>query len=828
MGANMAENHPVGFRFVMKAKTQGATVIHIDPRFSRTSAMADMHVPLRPGSDMVFLGALVHYVINSERWNSDPFFKEYVSHFTNAAVLINPEFKDTEDLDGLFSGYIPEERRYDTKSWTFAGQEPPQTQSGPEQSAEPRTQLVGQHGGEEQRDETLQDPFCVFQLVKRHFARYTPDMVERLCGLPQELFINVAETLLANSGRERTSAFCYAVAWTQHTTGTQIISCCALLQLLLGNIGRPGGGILALRGHATIQGSTDIPTLYNLLPGYLSMPNAMEEKHATLGGFLEQERPQKGAWYSMDKYLISLLKAYYGETATPANDYAYELMPKIGGDYSFQPMLTMMRDGKLKGLFCMGQNPAVGGINSVLGRKALGSLDWLVVRDIHEIETAAFWYDAPEVKNGEVRPEEIGTEIFVLPAAVAAEKDGSYTNTQRLVQWHDKAVEPPGECRSEAWFVYHLGKRLKELYAEDDSVRGQQIRAITWDYGAVGIHNEPDLDQVVREINGYTTADGKTVKDATALQADGSTACGCWIYSGIIAEDGTNRSRNRRGDDKAALEWGFAWPANRRLLYNRASADAAGKPWSERKKWIWWDEDQGTWTGYDIPDFPATKRPDYVPPPDAKGLDAHAGDSPFVNMADGKGWLFAPSLKDGPLPTHYEPWETPVPNLIYPEQPRSPTAKLHNRPDNRYQEIGDPRFPYVITTYRLTEHLTAGGMSRWVPWLAELQPHGFVEISPELAGDLGVNNGDWVTITTLRGEIESRALVTERVQPLTIDGHTLHHIGMPWHFGFGGIATGGIANDLSALVEDPNSLIHEAKSFTCGLRRSDAPKQDAP
>jgi formate dehydrogenase major subunit len=821
MGANMAENHPVGFRFVLQAKERGATVIHIDPRFSRTSALADMHVPLRAGSDLIFLGALVNYVLHSARWHDDPFFREYVTHYTNASVLISPDFKDTEDLGGLFGGYNAEERRYDSTSWQYAGNEGEQgqPQAGHEQDSEARTQIVGQHGGPEQRDLTLEHPNCVFQLVKRHFARYTPELVEQSCGVPQALFITVAEALLANSGRERTSAFAYAVAWTQHTTGTQIISCCALLQLLLGNIGRPGGGILALRGHATIQGSTDIPTLYNLLPGYISMPNATERKHATLAGYLAQERPAKGAWHDLDNYLVSLLKAYYGDAATAANDYAYELLPKISGDYSFQPMLLMMRDGTMKGLFCMGQNPAVGGMNAVLGRKALGNLDWLVVRDIHEIETAAFWYDAPEVRNGTVRPDQIKTEIFLLPAAVAAEKDGSYTNTQRLVQWHDQAVEPTGDCRSEAWFVYHLGKRLKELYAQDESIRGQQIRAISWEYGAVGAHNEPDLERVVKEINGYGVADGQPVEHMGALRADGSTACGCWIYSGIMAPDGTNRARNRQGDDKASLGWGWAWPANRRILYNRASADPQGKPWSERKKWVWWDEAQGQWTGYDVPDFPVTKRPDYLPPPDATGLAAHAGDAPFVNMADGKGWLFAPTLKDGPLPTHYEPWETPVPNLLYPQQPRSPVAKLHPRPDNPYHAVGDARFPHVFTTYRLTEHLTAGGMSRWVPWLAELQPQGFVEISPELAREIGVANGDWVTLTTERGAIEARALVTERMQPLVVHGHTLHHIGMPWHFGFGGLAQGAIANDLSTLIEDPNSLIHEAKSFTCNIHR---------
>jgi formate dehydrogenase major subunit len=838
MGSNMAENHPVGFRFAMKAKQRGGTLIHVDPRFTRTSAMADVHVPIRAGSDIAFLGAIINYVINSERWNSDPFFKEYLTHYTNAPVIINENFKDTEDLGGIFSGYDPEARQYDFSTWRFAGQEeypsaagdpsstPPglsaeesQEKGQQAQTAEPRTEQVGRLPEVWRTDPTLQDPMCVFQILKRHYARYTPEMVERICGVPRDLFLRVAEALINNSGRDRTSVFCYAVAWTQHTTGTQMISCCALLQLLLGNIGRPGGGIMALRGHATIQGSTDIPTLYNLLPGYLPMPSSVK-KHGSLNEYLEAEALDRGWWFNTPKYMVSLLKAWYGDAATPENDFAYDLLPKIEADYSLLNMLMMMKDGIMKGLFLMGENPAVGGQNAVLGRQGLANLDWLVVRDIVEIESAAFWYDAPEVRRGEVRPQDIKTEIFLLPASLTGEKEGSYTNTQRLVQWHDKAVDPPGECRSESWFVYYLGKRLKELYKDDDSPRGRQIKALTWDYPTIGETEEPDLDAVVKEINGYTIADGRLVKDFTVLKDDGSTACGCWIYSGIMPEEGKNLSKNRNGDDKAALGWGFAWPANRRILYNRASADPQGRPWSERKKWVWWDEEQGRWTGYDVPDFAATKRPDYQPPEGAKGIDAHAGDSPFIMMADGKGWLFAASgLRDGPLPTHYEPWESPVDNPLYPDHTRSPAAIYFDRPDNQYHEIGDPRFPYVITTYRLTEHLTAGGMSRFVPWLAELQPGGFIEISPELAAELGINNGDWVTLSTLRGEAETRALVTLRLQPLQLDGKTFHQIGMPWHFGFSGLAKGGVANDLSALVEDPNSRIHEGKSFTCNLRK---------
>ncbi len=817
MGSNMAENHPVGFRFVMQAKERGATVIHVDPRFARTSAMADVHVPLRAGSDMVFLGALVNYVVNDARWKTDPFFREYVTHYTNAPLIVGDDFRDTEDLAGVFSGYDPAEQRYNTESWRFPAAvdaDAPHVH----QDAQEREGGAGAGHPQEPLDPTLEDPRCVFQIIRRHYGRYTPEMVERACGVSRDLFLEVAETILNASGRDRTTSFVYSVAWTQHTTGTQMIGACALLQLLLGNIGRPGGGILAARGHATIQGSTDIPTLYNLLPGYMPMPTL--PGHESLGAYLGAERLQAGLWYNLPSYLISLLKAWYGDAATAANDWAFDLLPKIAGDFSFEAMIPLMRDRVIKGLFCMGMNPAVGGQNAVLARRALGTLDWLVVRDVMEIESASFWFDAPEVHKGEVRPQDIGTEIFLLPAAVTPEKDGSYTNTQRLVQWHEKAVEPPGDCRSEAWFVYKLGHRLRELYAGDDSPRGRQIRAITWDYGAVGPMGEPDVEQVEKEINGYAVADGKPLPHYDQLRDDGSTAAGCWIYTGIMPAEGQNLAKNRQADEKASLGWGFAWPANERILYNRASADAQGRPWSERKAWVWWDAAQGRWTGYDVPDFPVTKPPDYQPPPHAKGMDAHPGDAPFVRMSDGRGALFAgEQLKDGPLPTHYEPWESPVENPLYPEHPRNPVALTFERPDNPYHAQADPRFPYVITTYRLTEHHTAGGMSRFVPWLAELQPEGFVEISPELAAAHGVSNGDWVVLSTLRAEIEVRALVTDRMQPLQIDGRTVHQIGMPWHFGYGGIATGAIANDLSALIEDPNSRIHEAKAFTCNLRR---------
>jgi formate dehydrogenase major subunit len=492
-------------------------------------------------------------------------------------------------------------------------------------------------------------------------------------------------------------------------------------------------------------------------------------------------------------------------------------------------MLVMMLEGQIRGLFCMGQNPAVGGQNALLARAGLRNLDWLVVRDLFEIETAAYWHDAPEVRNGEVRPSDIKTEVFLLPASVTAEKSGSYTNTQRLIQWHDQAVEPPGDARSEGWFVDGLYRRLLRLYEGDDGPGARQIRAIRWNYPTLGELGEPDLEHVLAEITGRHVADGAHIHDFDELAADGSTECGCWIYAGVMPEPGVNLAKNRNGDEHAALGWGYAWPGNTRTLYNRASADPSGSPWSQRKAWIWWDSEAQRWTGQDRPNFPTHKPPGSLPLPDGRGLDAHDGHSPFLMTPDGKGQLFTfAGLKDGPLPTHYEPWETPVGNPLYPNVPRNPAARLIHAPGNPYHEIGDRRFPHVITTYRLTEHHTAGAMTRFLPWLSELQPAGFAEIDPALAAEVGIVNGDWVVVTTLRGEIEARALVTDRLAPLQLGSRRVHQVGVPWHFGYSGIAVGGIANDLSSLVEDPNSLIHEGKSFTCAVRAGRLAAGSAP
>jgi formate dehydrogenase major subunit len=818
-GSNMAECHPVGFQWVMEAKARGAKVIHVDPRYTRTSAVADLYAPIRVGSDIAFLGGLIHYVLEHERY-----FREYVVQYTNAATLIREDFQDTEDLEGLFSGYQPKENRYDIHTWQYAGVEGAVPAAGHKELTDEPGAGGGGHDNrvdvhDQHRDPTLQHPRCVFQLLKRHFSRYTPTVVSQVCGVPEELFLQVAETLCANSNPERTSAFCYAVGWTQHSVGVQYIRTAAILQLLLGNIGRPGGGILALRGHASIQGSTDIPTLFNLLPGYLPMPRA--RKKDTLEQYIQDNRSGSGWWSEFPKYAVSLLKAWFGDKATRDNDYLFGHLPRLTGNHSHMRTVADMADGKLQGYFVMGENPAVGSMNGALQRKGLRKLDWLVVRDFTLIETAEFWRTAPEIQAGQVRPEDIPTEVFFFPAAAHTEKDGTFTNTQRLLQWHHKAVEPAGDTRSELHFIHHLGRKLRELYAGSTDPKDAPLLDLTWDYPTHGPHAEPSAEAVLREINGYTLADGRPVDGFTALKDDGSTACGCWIYSGSF-KDGVNQTARRkpgREQTWVASEWGWAWPANRRLLYNRASADVDGKPWSERKRYVWWDAGQKKWTGEDVPDFIAGRPPEYRAPKGAEGLATIDGNDPFLMQADGKGWLFAPSgMMDGPLPTHYEPMESVVPNPLYRQQ-CSPTREEWKRKDNRYHRAwGDPRYPYLVTTYRLTEHHTAGGMSRWLSWLSELQPEMFCELSPELAREKGLANGDWCTLATARGDIECRALVTERMRPLKVKGRWVHQIGLPYHWGVTGRVRGDGANELTPFVADQNVDIQESKVFTADLR----------
>jgi formate dehydrogenase major subunit len=806
MGSNMAENHPVGFQWVMEAKRRGARVIHIDPRFSRTSAMAHDHVALRAGSDIAFLGALINYVITNDRY-----FREYVCAYTNAITIVSDDFRDTEDLDGLFSGFDPKSCRYALSSWQYKGFEAGAAAGHRELIGE---QAHGAHGGHLAHgdppfvDHTLEDPRCIFQILKRHFSRYTPEVVEEVCGVPRERFIEVAEAVCDNSGRERTTAFVYSVGWTQHTVGVQYIRAASILQLLLGNIGRPGGGILALRGHASIQGSTDIPTLFNILPGYLPMPSAGPDDD--LAEWIQRTSPPTGYWGNAGDYMTSLLKAWWGPAATEDNDYCFDYLPRIDDDHSAYDALLRMDAGEVEGYFVMGENPVVGAANGNLWRKALGKLSWLVVRDLVEVETASFWRDQPDCQ----------TEVFLLPASSHVEKNGSFTNTQRLLQWHHQAVQPPGDCRSELWFMYHLGRRVRERLRDSDDPRDRPALDLTWEYPTEGPNGEPSAEAVLREISGYRIADGSALDAYQQLADDGSTACGCWIYSGVYAHDENQAARRRPGSEQTwvAPDWGWAWPLNRRILYNRASADPSGRPWSERKRYVWWDDAAGKWTGEDVPDFVVDKAPDYDPPEDAEAEMALRGDEPFIMQADGRAWLYAPSgLVDGPLPTHYEPQESPIDNLLYGQQ-SNPARRQRARADNAYHSVGDERFPFVFTTYRLTEHHTAGGMSRWLPYLSELQPEFFVEVSPALASLRGLRHREWATISTLRAEVEARVMVTERVKPLRVGDREIHQIGLPYHWGENGLARGDSANDLLSLALDPNVQIGEYKAATCDIR----------
>jgi formate dehydrogenase major subunit len=649
-------------------------------------------------------------------------------------------------------------------------------------------------------------------------------MVERVTGCPRDTFIQVAETILENSGRDRTTSWTYAVGWTQHTYGPQMIGCCALLQLLLGNIGRPGGGIMALRGHASIQGSTDIPTLYHSIHGYMPAPSALK-RHGTLREYLATEASATGYWANMPKFLVSYLKSMYGGAATPENDFGYDWHPKISGDHSHLPMFVAMAEGRVKGMLCIGQNPATS-LNASLERKALRNLEWLVVKDNFITETAAFWYRAPEVESGEVKPEDIQTDVFFFPSAQVAETDGSYTNTQRMLQWHFRAAAPPGDCRSDPWFTHQLALRLKRLYAGSDLPRDQGFKNLLWEFDPEGppvVPGEPDVEKVLKEINGYLTGDpARHLAGFGELKDDGSTTCASWIYCGVFPAPDRNLAKRKEPDPPGApgahLNWGWAWPANRRVMYNRASADPDGRPWSERKKWVWWDG--AKWTGYDTPDFPQTKPPSAPGDPDGMGLDAHSGRHPFIMKPDGVGWLFNPvGLLDGPLPTHYEPAESPIRNPLYGRQ-TSPVLKYWRHQDNPLVEAGDERYPYIITTYRLTEHYLAGAMSRWNPWLAQLMPELFIELSPELAAEKGIRNTDWVRISTPRGEIRAKALVTRRLRPFAIGDRVVHQVGMPWHWGWQGVVTGDVVNELTALVGDPNVSIHEGKAFVCNVERA--------
>jgi len=786
MGSNAAENHPISMKWYLRAKENGAALISIDPRFTRTSSKCDIWVPMRSGTDIAILGGFINYALNTGR-----FHREYVVNYTNAALLLDPGFSFNE---GLFSGWNASSVAFDQATWKFQLDEK----------------------GNPKRDDTLQDPNCVFQHLKRIYAGYTPEKVAAVAGMPVEKFKQVAEIITATGTAGKSAVFVYAMGWTQHTKGVQNIRCASVLQMLLGNIGVPGGGIAAHRGHANVQGATDLAILYHDLPGYLGTPS---KAHKDLATFLDKTTPKTGYWINKPKFMISMLKAWWGDAATKENDWAYHYLPKGSApSYSHYDIFQGALDGKVKGLFVVGQNPAVGSANAGKIPQAMAKLDWLVVTDLFMHETAEFW------KMFDNDPAKVGTEVFLFPAAGPQEKAGSFTNSHRLLQWKHQAIKPLGDSMSDGAFINLLGKRLKALYAGSNALRDRPITELVWDYDDPKEPRSYDHAKVLREINGYDLTTGKLVAGFGALKDDGTTACGCWIYSGVYVEgtDGkpVNKAAARAFDPyvpwtKATKEtpflnlgWGFAWPANRRVIYNRAAADPQGNPWGKRPT-VWWDATGKKWAGLDVPDMLP------VAPGAVHAATKVTGSAPFIMKDWGLGGLFA-VLKDGPFPVHYEPYESPAPNLLH-RQDKAPLATIFK---SEFDKVGDPKeYPYVVTTYRLTEHLTSGVMTRNQPWLAEAFPHPFVELSTELAQEKGIKTGDWCLVTSARGKVRVQALVTRRLRPLTVNGKTVHEIGLPIHFAPIGIAKGEIVNNLTPQFVDPNVQIQESKAFLGNIRK---------
>jgi formate dehydrogenase-N alpha subunit len=772
MGANPAENHPISFRWLTKAKEKGGKIISVDPRFTRTSSQADVYAKLRSGTDIAFLGGMINYAIINNLIH-----KEYVAKYTNAGFIIKDGF---DFKDGLFTGYDSAKRAYDKTSWAW--------ETTPD--------------GKPVIDETLENPRSVFQLMKKHYSRYDADTVTKVTGTPKEDYLKVCETYCATSKVGKSGTILYAMGTTQHTVGTQNVRAYVILQLLLGNIGLPGGGINAMRGESNVQGSTDFALLYDNLPGYLPTPKATVPEHTTLQGFITKETPTSGYWSNKPKFIVSLLKAWYGDNATADNEFGYQFMPKGNKNYSHINLFNAMYQGQIEGAFLFGTNPIVGGPNAGKEKEALANLKWMVAIDLWETETSAFW----QKEAGSV-PDRINTEVFLLPASSSYEKEGSISNSGRWMQYRWKAIDSRGEARPDLEVIHELALRIKTLYANSTKTADKPIQALTWNFGK---GDEVDIDLVAKEINGYDLKTGQLLPGFGALQADGTTASGNWIYSGFYPAEGKNLSKRRDNKDTGNanfLNWSFAWPMNRRIIYNRAAADASGQPWSKDKAVIWWDALQNKWVGNDVPDFKADTAP-----------TAPGGTGAFMMNKDGVALMYAPTLNDGPFPEHYEPFESPVNTNPFSSQKLNPAAVVIQGDFNLKGD--NDKFPIVATNYRVSEHWQSGTMTRNQQWLSELAGHMFIEISEELAKEKGIKNKDTVIVSSARGEIRAFAMVTKRFKPFTVDGKTVHQIGMPWHFGFKGYATGDSANRLTPHIGDANSFIPEYKAFLCNVRRA--------
>jgi formate dehydrogenase major subunit len=785
MGSNAAANHPISMKWVQRAKDKGGKLISVDPRFTQTSARADIYAALRSGTDIAFLGGMIKYILDNNKY-----FKDYVVNYTNATFIVGDKYNFE---DGLFSGYDPKTKKYDATFWAFKRDEK----------------------GIPERDMTMENPRCVFQLLKQHYSRYTVEKVSEITGTPKEDLIKVYEAYASTGVKDKAGTIMYAMGWTQHTVGVQNIRAMCLIQLLLGNMGIAGGGVNALRGESNVQGSTDQALLFHILPGYLRAPTA---NLANLEAYLKAVTPKSADpksvnwWQNAPKYVVSLLKTYWGDKATKENDFGYGWLPKldVGQNCSWLNLFDAMYAGKIKGFFAWGQNPACSGANAHKVRQALGKLDWMVNVNIFDNETGSFW------KAPGMDPKKIKTEVFMLPCAASVEKEGSITNSGRWAQWRYKAVDPPGQAKPDGDIIVELMNKVRDLYKKGGKFP-EPILNLKWDYTDQKGHFDPH--KVAKDINGYFLTDvkigdkefkkGDLVPAFLFLQADGSTSCGNWIYCQSYTNEGNNMAR-RKKDDPTGLglypQWAWAWPVNRRIIYNRASVDLEGKPWNPNRAILKWAD--GKWVG-DVPDGPA--------PPMS---DEKAGKYPFIMKPDGVASIFGPGLTDGPFPEHYEPLECPVPKNLMSGQFVNPTIKIFTGELDKHLTC-DPRFPFVGTTYRMTEHWQTGIMTRWQSWLVEAQPQMFVEISEELAQLRGIKNGEKVKVSSVRGEVECVAIVTTRFRPFKLGDITVHQVGMPWCFGWMVPKDGGeSANLLTPNVGDPNTMIPESKAFMVNITKA--------
>jgi formate dehydrogenase major subunit len=797
MGGNPAENHPVGFRFVMEAKrNRNAKLVSVDPRFNRTSAVSDRYAQIRSGTDIAFLGGLINYGLTHSR-----FHEEYVRLYTNAPFLVSEGYA-FDETRGVFSGWDEERQAYsDTSGWNYD---------------------LGSDGFA-RTDPTLQHPRSVFQVMKRFYARYTPEAVSNICGCSVEDFNRVADLVTSTYTADRAGTILYALGWTHHSHSVQLIHAAAMLQLLLGNIGRPGGGLNALRGHANIQGGTDCGMAYHNVPGYIPIPKA---GHESLGAFLKAVTPaplrpnSTNFWVNTDRFFVSQLKAFYGAAATKASDFAYGFHPRLpqsedGRDenWSWAHMFDHMYAGRMEGFFSFGMNPVSNGPHSRKAISALTKLKWLVVAENFEQETAAFWRD-DILALVDKKPEDVQTEVFLLPAANFAEKDGTFVNSARWIQWKWKAVDPPGEARPDQEIIARIFLKVRELYERDGGTYPDPIRGLNWWYANPA---NPSLDEICREINGWALEDvtdaagavvkrkGQQLSAFLDTRADGTTLSGNWLYIGMYTDQG-NMTQRRLSADPSGLgrypEWTFSWPANRRILYNRCSADGQGRPWDPNRIGIAWNGER--WVG-DVPDYTATSAPD-------------AGLAPFIMLPEGVGRLFVPGqFVDGPWSEHYEPAESPVANPLHPAHSSNPAI---HRFTTEFDVLGTAEeFPIVCTTYRLTEHFHYWTKNN--AYAVQLQPEFFIEIPVELAAQRGVTNGDRVRVTSARGLVEGKAMVTRRIKPMQVAGRTVYQIGFPIHWGFLGRGQqhGSLANLVTPTIVDPNSHAPEYKGFLVKLEK---------